>query len=157
MRYADRPSVEVEVYVDAAPASVWEIVSDIATPVGFSDELQEVNWIDDRRFRGRSRHPAMGEWETVCTVVTAEPNAVFAWVVGDPEEPSAQWRFTLEVEGSGTRLRQWMRMGPARSGLNAAIEAMPDKEDRIIARRLEEHRSNMESTLAGIRRLAEGG
>ena len=57
--------------------------------------------------------------------------------------------------GGGTRLRQWMCMGPAPSGLTPAIEAMPDKEERIIARRLDEHRANMAATVAGIKELAE--
>jgi hypothetical protein len=52
-------------------------------------------------------------------------------------------------------LRQWMRMGPAPSGLTPAIEAMPDKEERIIARRLDEHRFNMLATIQGIKDLAE--
>ena len=155
MRYADGPSVEVDIYIERPPAVVWALVSDITTPVRFSEELQEATWIDERRFRGRSRHPAIGEWETVSTVVANQPEAVFAWAVGDPDHPSAEWRFALTAEGTGTRLRQWMRMGPAPSGLNAAIEAMPDKEERIIARRLEEHRVNMAATLDGIRQLAE--
>jgi hypothetical protein len=157
MRYADGPSVEVETFIDAHPDAVWALVSDVTIPVQFSAELEEVTWLDDTRFTGRSRHPAIGEWETTCTVVACDPEALFAWVVGDPENPSAQWRFSLEVEGSGTRLRQWMRMGPAPSGLNIAIEAMPDKEERIIARRLDEHRANMQLTVGGIRNLAESG
>ena len=52
-------------------------------------------------------------------------------------------------------LEQWFQMGPARSGLNVAIDAMPDKEERIVARRLDEHRANMEANLAGIKELAE--
>ena len=48
-------------------------------------------------------------------------------------------------------------MGPARSGMNAAIDAMPDKEERIVARRLGEHRANVEANLAGIARLLEAG
>jgi hypothetical protein len=135
---------------------VWALVSDITTPMRFSEELQEARWIDDERFVGRSRHAAIGEWETTCTVVTREAEREFGWVVGDPGYPSAAWRFTLEPASSGTRLRQWMRMGPAPSGLNLAIEARPDKEERIVARRLEEHRTNMQTTVDGIRRLAEG-
>ena len=54
-------------------------------------------------------------------------------------------------------LKQWMRIGPARSGLNAAIDRMPDKEERIIERRLDEHRRNMTATLEGIKALAEEG
>ena len=46
-------------------------------------------------------------------------------------------------------------MGPAPSGLNIAIAAMPEKEERIIARRLEEFEVNMKATLDGIKRLAE--
>jgi hypothetical protein len=48
-----------------------------------------------------------------------------------------------------------MRIGPAPSGLSIAIEAMPDKEERIIERRLEEHARNMRATLDGIKALAE--
>ena len=154
MKYADGPSMEVEAHVDAPPSAVWAVVSDITTPTRFSEELQEVRWIDDTHFAGRNHHPAIGEWETVCTVVASEPEAVFGWVVGEPDNPATQWRFTLEPAGSGTLLRQWMRMGPAPSGLNPAIDAMPDKEERIIARRLEEHRVNMQATVDGIKELA---
>jgi uncharacterized membrane protein len=155
VKYADGPSVEADIYIDRPPSEVWGLVSDITTPVRFSEELQEATWLDAARFRGRNRHPAIGEWETVSTVTANEPEAVFEWAVGDAENPSALWRFTLEPDGSGTRLRQWMRMGPAPSGLNAAIDAMPDKEERIVDRRLDEHRANMERTLAGIKELAE--
>jgi Polyketide cyclase / dehydrase and lipid transport len=155
MRYVDGPSVEVATHIEAAPSVVWALVSDIATPTRFSEELQEVHWIDENHFVGRNRHPAIGEWQTTCTTVANEPEAIFAWVVGDPDNPSAQWSFTLEQAEGGTRLHQWMRMGPAPSGLTPAILAMPDKEERIISRRLEEHRANMQATVDGIKRLAE--
>lgn len=155
MRYADGPTVEVAIHVDAPPEHVWELVSDITLPARFSSELQAAEWIDDTHFRGRNRHEAAGEWETTCTVTDREPARVFAYAVGEPDNPSASWRFTLEPDGSGTRLTQWMRMGPAPSGLTPAIEAMPEKEERIVARRLDEHRFNMLATLQGIKDLAE--
>jgi hypothetical protein len=46
-------------------------------------------------------------------------------------------------------------MGPGPSGLTAAIERMPDKEERIIERRLQQHGENMTATIEGIKRLAE--
>jgi hypothetical protein len=46
-------------------------------------------------------------------------------------------------------------MGPAPSGLTIAITAMPDKEERIIARRLQEYDTNMRATVQGIKQLAE--
>lgn len=88
-------------------------------------------------------------------VVECEPRRVLGWVIGEPEEPSASWRFTLAPDGAATRLSQWMRVGPARSGINLAIDAMPDKEGRILRRRLAELRSNMASTLEGIKAAAE--
>lgn len=69
--------------------------------------------------------------------------------------PSARWRFTLAAQAGGTRLTQWMQIGPAPSGISMAIEAMPDKESRILHRRLAEHRANMTATLTGIKELAE--
>ena len=161
MKYAEGPTVEVEVRIEAPPERVWPLVRDIATPVRFSEELQEVRWLDDdrTRFAGRNRHAAVGEWETTCVVVDDEPERAFGWAVGDPANPSASWRFTLEpADGArATVLRQWMRMGPAPSGLTPAIEAMPDKEERIVARRLDEHRANMQRTVEGIKALVEGG
>ena len=157
MRYADGPTVTVDVLIDAPPAAVWALVSDISLPARFSSELQGAEWIDDTRFRGTNRHDAAGEWQTECTVVERDEPRVFAWAVGDPANPSATWRFSLAPEGDGTRLTQWMRMGPAPSGLTPAIEAMPDKEERIVARRLDEHRFNMLATLQGIKDLAEKG
>lgn len=156
MRYADGPTTQVHRQIAAHPRVVWALVCDITTPVGLSDELVEARWIDEDRFVGRSRHPVGGEWQTTCTVVAREPERLFGWVVGEPASPSAQWRFELEPAGGGTRLTQWVRLGPAASGLTPAIAAHPDKEERIVARRLEEHRANMERTVAGIAALAEG-
>lgn len=147
----------VELFVEAPPAAVWPLVTDIDLPARFSTEFQGAEWIDDTTFRGRNRHEAAGEWETTCTVTERVEPSVFAYAVGDVANPSASWRFELVPEAGGTRLRQWMRMGPAPSGLTPAIEAMPDKEERIIARRLDEHRFNMLATLAGIKDLAVTG
>jgi len=155
VRYTDGPTVTVELYVDAPPTALWPLVSDITLPARFSSELQSVEWIDDDHFRGRNRHEAAGEWETTCVVTERDEPRVFAWAVGDASYPSASWRFELVPQGAGTLVRQWMQLGPAPSGLTPAIEAMPDKEERIVARRLDEHRFNMLANLAGIKDLAE--
>jgi uncharacterized protein YndB with AHSA1/START domain len=164
VRYADRPSVDVEVRIDAAPSRVWELVSDIELPARFSEEFQGAEWIDGAsgpesgaRFRGTNRHQAVGEWQTTSTLVELEPERVFAWIVQDPDNPSASWRFELEPDGDRTTLRYGCVLGPGPSGLSAAIEQRPDKEERIIERRLEEHRANMQRVLDGIKALAEEG
>ena len=162
MRYADGPTVEVDTFVEAAPATVWKLVSDIDVPARFSSEFQGAEWLDGAtgpalgaRFRGRNQHEAVGEWETTSTIVEYEPDRSFAWAVMDPANPSATWRYELEPEGDGTRLRFRARMGPGPSGLTAVIEQMPDKEARIIENRLRHHAGNMRATLEGIKALAE--
>ena len=160
--FADTPTVAAEIYIEAPPERVWGLVSDIFLIPELSPELREVAWLDQvigpsvgHRFVGRSAHPAMGEWETVSTIVECEPPRRFAWAVGDPGHPSATWRFTLAPDGTGTRLEQWFQMGPARSGLNVAIDAMPEKEQKIVFVRLREFEAGITSNLAAIKALAE--
>lgn len=160
MRYADMPTTHVEVVVAAPVERLWALITDIDLPARFSSELQGAEWLDDgpavdARFRGRSEHPAIGRWETTCVVTRCDTNEAFEWVVGDAEHVSARWRFELEPVDDGVRLRQTAQIGPAPSGLTPAIMAMPDKEERIVARRLEEFRANMQATVEGIKRLAE--
>ena len=161
-RYADKPTVEVRVWIDAPPARVWELVSDIELMPAMSSELQSVAWLDGAsgpaagaRFAGRSRHEAMGEWETISQVVELEPERMFGWAVGDPAEPAARWRFRLEPKDGGTELSEWVQMGPARSGLSFAIDQMPDKEQKIVFVRMREFERNITATLDQIKARAE--
>lgn len=161
-RYSDKPAVEVRTWIDAGPARVWELVSDIELMPAMSPELQSVDWLDGAngpaagaRFTGRSRHEAMGEWETTSHVTEFEPERVFGWAVGNPADPSALWRFRLEPKDGGTELSEWVQMGPARSGLSFAIDRMPDKEQKIVFVRMREFERNMTLTLEQIKALAE--
>ena len=160
--YADGPVAAAQILIDAPPERVWQLVSDIFLMPGLSSELREVAWLDGatgpavgHRFTGRNAHPKVGEWETVSTVTECDEPHRFAWAVGDPSHPSATWRFTLRPDGAGTRLEQWMRMGPGRSFLNVAIDAMPDKEQKIVFVRLREHEAGMKHNLAEIKHRAE--
>jgi uncharacterized protein YndB with AHSA1/START domain len=161
-RYADKPTVEVRTWIGAPPDRVWELVSDVELMPAMSSELQSVEWLDGAngpaagaRFTGRSKHDAMGEWETTSHVVEFEPGRVFGWAVGDPASPSALWRFRLESKDGGTELSEWMQMGPGRSGLSFAIDQMPDKEQKIVFVRMREFERNITVTLEQIKALAE--
>ena len=160
--YADAPTVAAEIYVEAPPEWVWTLVSDISLMAGLSTELQQVEWLSGasgpalgHRFAGRNANPALGEWETVSTIVECDEPRCFAWAVGDPDHPSTTWRFTLRPDGAGTVLGQWAQMGPGRSGLNLAIDAMPEKERKIVFVRLREMEAGLTGNLAAIKKLAE--
>jgi uncharacterized protein YndB with AHSA1/START domain len=161
-RYADQPEVEVETWVAAPPARVWPFVSDVEAMPGMSGELQAVEWADGATgpapgasFVGHSSHPSLGEWSAAATVVTCEPAAEFAWEVHGDGGPAARWSFRLEDADGGTRLCQHVRLGPGRSGLSHAIEAMPDKEQKIVFVRMREFEASMQRTLEAIRADAE--
>ncbi len=157
---ADGPTTEASIVVDATPAELWPLVTDIDLPARFSDEFQGGEWLDGAteaalgaRFRGTNENPRVGRWQVICTVVEFEHERAFGWVVNDLDAPAAAWRFTLKQVGEGTRLAQWVRLGPGPSGLTAAIERIPDREHDIIVRRLDGLRSNMEANLRGIASL----
>jgi len=160
MRMSDAPRIEVDTFVEAPPERVWEVVIDLTRMGEWSNENKGGEWIDGppargSRFRGRNQREEFS-WETVSVITEFDPPRAFAWAVGDETTPAATWRYDLTPEGGGTRLRQSAVMGPGPSGLTMAIDRMPDKEERIIERRCEEHRRNMTATVEGIKAVAEG-
>ena len=103
------------------------------------------------RFRGRNKHQAFGDWETVCEVVEVDDQRRWVWNVIGPDGVGATWGFEVEPASDGVLIRQWGRMGPGPSGLTPAILAQPDKEARIVTRRLAEWQQNMQANLDWIR------
>jgi uncharacterized protein YndB with AHSA1/START domain len=163
-RYSDCPTVEVSTWIDADPDRVWGLVSDIQLMPTFSDELQSVEWVDGAsgpqlgaRFVGHNKHDAFGQWSTTSQIGSFDQAHEFAWAVGDANNPAATWRFRLTPRDGGTTLAFWMQMGPAPSGLSAAIESMPDKEQKIVFVRMREFEAAMGKTVAALKRLAEHG
>ncbi|MCV7199244.1 SRPBCC family protein [Mycobacterium angelicum] len=163
-RYADNPTVAASIWIDADPARVWSLVSDIELMPSLSNELQAVQWADGAnvarvgaRFVGHNSHEAFGDWSTTSQIVVCDEEREFAWAVGDPAQPAAMWRFQLTPRDGGTTLSYCTQMGPGRSGLSAAIDAMPDKEQKIVFVRLREFEAAIDKTLAAIKRLAEHG
>ncbi|MGW0436839.1 SRPBCC family protein [Micromonospora sp. NPDC003197] len=172
MRYADGPHTQSEILIAAPLPRVWELVVDIELPARLSDELHRVEWLDGAaeptlgaRFLGYNRNRWFGEWRMLSQVVELEPCRVFAWAAMDVDgrfgpatddlaSGSATWRFDLEPEAEGVRLRESVRIGPGRSGLSLAIERFGDEEKQVSGR-LDMLRESMQRTLAGIKALAE--
>jgi len=158
-RFVDGPVVEVSVSIDAPIEVVWDLVSDINLPAQFQGEFVNAEWLDvgparNARFIGRNQK---GErrWETTSWLVAYEPMTSFGWAVNDKDNPGATWTYFLEESNSGTTLRYHRLVGPGPSGLTAAIEKYPDREEEIIATRDEEHRGHMQAVVEGIKALAE--
>ncbi|MFG1935294.1 SRPBCC family protein [Mycobacterium sp. NPDC048908] len=162
MRYRDQPTIEVTQRVRCDQATAWRHVTDITLSQRCSNELQSTEWLDGAdhvevgaRFRGRNQHDAFGDWETVCEVIEVDDQRRWVWNVIGPEGVSATWGFEVEPTSDGVLIRQWGRMGPGPSGLTPGIAAQPDKEARIISRRLAEWQHNMQANLEWIRSQVE--
>lgn len=158
VRYRDCPTVEASLRIATDPEAAWAAVTDIALPTRFSTELQSVAWLDGAtepvvgaRFEGVNRNEHLGEWTTTCTVTEVDRPRRWTWDVGADGAAWSTWGFEVDPARDGVVVRQWMRMGPARSGINIAIDAMPDREGRIIEVRLAEHHAAMTANLAGLR------
>ncbi|WP_098957337.1 SRPBCC family protein [Pseudonocardia sp. N23] len=161
-RYADAPTVELTIWIDSSAEHVWGVVTALEGLPALSDELQAIEWCDGAttpevgaRFVGHSEHTAIGTWSTTSTIVECAAPTALAWAVGDPDDPAAVWRFSLERVDGGTWLTYRAQLGPGRSGLTPAIEKMPDKEQQIVFGRLREFEAGISRTLSGIKERAE--
>ncbi len=162
MRYRDCPTVEATERIAASRDAAWAAVTDIALPIGTSPELRSVEWLDGAdgvalgaRFMGTNANVHLGEWQTRCEVVDVEPGRRWAYDVGEPGAPWARWGFEVDEVRDQVVVRQWVRLGPNPSGLTLAIDAMPEREGRIIEVRLGELRDAMAATLAGLKTSLE--
>jgi uncharacterized protein YndB with AHSA1/START domain len=163
MKLSEAPGTAASVHIQAPPDRVWAVATDLPRFGQWSPENRGGRWLDGadgqsvgHRFEGTQEHPAVGTWTTVATIVECDPCVRYSWIVGTADDPGATWLFTFEATDDGTRLDQRVTIGPGPSGISVAIEAMPDKEDRILQRRLEEHDRGMAAVLDGIKHAAEG-
>ena len=100
----------VTVHMDAPPAKVWELVSDVTQIGRFSPETFEAEWLDGAtgpavgaRFRGHVRRNEKGPvYWTTCTVTECVPEKSFFFGVGKAEAPLNTWGYRLEPAGGGT-------------------------------------------------------
>lgn len=159
---ADGPGTVVEADIKAPIERVWEVVTDIGFGAAFSPEFVGARWADGHdgpalgaQFIGSNRHEAIGEWDVPCFVHRYRRHQEFGWVTSDPDNPGAQWTFELAPIAGAVRVRYGLVLGPGPSGINRAIEAMPDKEPRILYRRVAEHRVNMQRVLDGMQAVLE--
>lgn len=154
---ADGPGTVVETDIKAPIGRVWELVTDISMPAAYSEEFLGAVWADGfdgpalgAEFVGRNHHEARGEWEVPCFVNEYEEHRRFGWVTSNPDNPGARWRFELEPIAGAVRVRFVLNIGPGPSGISEVIAARPQLEAKILNRRIDEHRANMQRVIDGL-------
>ncbi len=170
--------VRVEVDIPAPASVIWPVVTDVDVPGAFSSEAAGATWDDPDEttrgvgstFRGRNApadmgHPAIDEllesrlggkleWEMPCQVSRWVPGSAFAYVVGEPANPTTEWGFELTpLVGGGTRVAAFVTMLAQPSGTSRAAAANPASAEEIVLARLLRIRANLRATLTGVASL----
>lgn len=163
IRFTDGPGAIAEIDIDAPPSEIWPVITDINLSAEYSPEFQGAEWVDPdapvgvgSSFVGTNHNDMLGEFEMPAFIDAWEENVAYGWRTADMDNPGARWRFDLEPNGSMTRVRYSMTLGPGPSGLTMAIDSMPNAEARIINGRLRGQHTAMLQVVAGIKRTVEG-
>ncbi len=153
---AGTPEDSVSLTIDATPAALYELVSDVTKMGRLSPECTGGRWL------GRAKGPTVGArfvgfnrrgivwWCTLNKVVIAEPGCDFAFATGGS---GIRWRYRFKpTDGVGTVVtesrEEWKpRPLSARLFTRFALGGVPEHEDEM--------RDGMRATLERLRQLAE--
>ena len=102
-------TVTAAIEIDAAPAEVWNVLTDLARYRDWNPLFVEATGdiAIGKRIMLRSKHPANGRLMTVKPkILTAEPGAQLRWASSLPGIMSGEHSFTLTAVNGGTRVVQ---------------------------------------------------
>ena len=112
---------EVSLHIDAPPAVVWDLVSDVTRIGEFSPETFEARWRRGydgpevgAKFKGHVKRNGVGPtYWSACTVTACEPERLFEFSVGTDDVTVNNWGYRLEPDGTGTTVTEYFRLEPS--------------------------------------------
>ena len=107
---------EVSIDVDASPAAIYDVVSDVRRMGELSPECRRCEWIAGAtgpavgaRFKGTNQH-GIARWSTKTRVVVADPGSEFAFVTGHFGRDMTRWSYRFECASAATRVVESFEM-----------------------------------------------
>lgn len=152
-------SVEGRIIVDAPPAVVYQLVSDVPRMNRWAAENEANVWLGPdtgprvgARFRGRNRR-GWHRWSTTATVVAAQPGHLFAFRVTSFGFPVAVWAYDIHETPDGTEVTEsmWYQAGVVVRRVLAPLGTGVTSR----ARRIDDNRRNIAKTLEQLKAAAE--
>lgn len=147
------PLLEETLHIDAAPAEVWALASDLPRIAEWSPQVVRTRTKDKPVKLGTTmtninrRGPLV--WPTHAKVVRYEDGREIAFKI---KENLTVWSFLVEPDGEGTRVTHRREAGDGTSGLSDFLVR------RILGGQKSFHaelRAGMRQTLSGIKARAE--
>ncbi|WP_123024892.1 SRPBCC family protein [Mycolicibacterium stellerae] len=144
-------SAKAEVTIDAEPATVYGLITNLPTLASLAEEAEAMKWCKGDGvapgavFKGTNRN-GLRRWTTTCTVTDADPGRAFAFDVSYLGVPIAHWRYDITAkdggclvsEGTWDRRPGWMaKAGGLATGVSDRDTAN-DGHIRLTLKRLKE-------------------
>jgi RimJ/RimL family protein N-acetyltransferase len=151
-------------WIPVAPEVAYAAVTDLPRMGDWSPENRGGEWVEPElgvvvgaTFRGRNKNSS-GAFETIATVVEADPPAAFAFCVAPPGEVGTTWRYTFRASGAGTTVTEafdW-RWTPLPEGFRGRVGRMPIAEATAAVRARQLHlQDEVDRTLAALESVLE--
>jgi uncharacterized protein YndB with AHSA1/START domain len=100
-------SVQVSTTVAATPEQLYAMVADLTRMSDWSPENSGNEWVGGAtganpgaRFKGKNANGSR-RWQTMCTIVVAEPGRELSWEVRAFGRPVAVWRYQFAPDDAG--------------------------------------------------------
>ncbi len=146
---------EVTVWMDASPAAVWDLVSDVTRIGEFSPETFEARWTRGSTgpevgatFKGHVKRNGVGPtYWSGCRVTACEPGRLFEFAVGTDAITVNNWGYRLTPRDGGTDVTEFFRMQPS----------LPTRTYWLLLGRLRgrTNRNGMRTTLERMKAVVE--
>ena len=112
---------QVSVWMDAPPAQVWDLVTDVTRIGEFSPETFEARWTRGSTgpevgayFKGHVKRNGVGPtYWSLCKVTRCETEKVFEFSVGTDAMTVNNWGYELAPRDGGTLVTEYFRMEPS--------------------------------------------
>lgn len=135
--------------IDAAPETVYNILTDLSRISELSPECYRAEWEDGAtgpevgaKFRGYNKNGKM-EWNAGCIVVTADPGREWSFDVPADDGRKTTWRYLIESTDSGCQVTESFD-API---LDSEFFQKINRHDLLV--------SNVDTTLQNLKTMAE--
>ena len=142
---------EASSYINADPAVVYDVITDVSSMGDRSPECYRADWIGDvavaavgARFRGHNRVGFI-KWSTTCTVTTADRGREFGFsVVNRHGREETRWRYQISAADGGCTVTESYRF--LWCPFAARIAEIPFPRDRQLRRGIAQTLANLKAS-----------